>query len=119
MLNYMEDYSVLDDSLVGEVQAKISEAEAILEWLKSYTTYTEYDPYTDTYVETSKRNGTDAEIAAYEGIIKELKRYLNKLKGLAAQDRASYAMISGVAQDIVNFNNAIGSVKPSNFVSNL
>lgn len=103
MLNFMEGYSMLDDSKIPEIETKISEIETMLVWLKSYSD------------ETHTTNGTASEIASWEAMLKEFKELLEKLKALDPTDAMAYALMSSVEGDIINFGTALGNLKIPNY----
>ncbi len=117
MINFMEGYGELDDSKIPEVEAAITEAEAYLAWLQETYEVPGPDDNGDgmpDYYETH-RNGTDAEIAACEATIRELKHYLEKLKQLAPTDKSAFASIEAVMADIANFATAVSELKIPNY----
>ncbi len=103
MLNFMEGYSMLDDSKIPEIETKIREIETMIAWLKTYSE------------ETGTTNGTASEIAGWEGLLKELNKLLEKLKALASTDAYAYALMSSVEGDIISFGTALGNVKLPNY----
>ena len=107
MLNFMEGYDMLDDSKIGEIEAALNAAKQLLDWLKD--THNVYDSKGN--VIRTERNGTDAEIAEYEGIVAALSALLAKLKALAGEDRKDYQSVANVATDINAYGNAVGGVK--------
>ena len=110
MMNYMEDYSELDDSKAPQVKSELESAKSMLAWLQSYTTYTNSDGST-----TTVRNGTDAQISQYQALIAELDKLYNKLVGLAGEDAKDIAKCKDVETDISNYANAINGIDAAIF----
>ena len=100
--NYMEEYSSLDDSRIGEVRQALNMAEEALSFLKS---------------QIGKNNfpGLSGLIALCESEIERLKKLLRLLEGLAGADAKSYGMISGVESDTNNYALAINNLTPTSF----
>ena len=105
MLNFMEGYDMLDDSKIGEIESALNAAKQFLDWLKD--THNVYDSKGN--VISTERNGTDAEINQYEGIVAALSALLAKLKALAGEDKKDYQNVENVNTDILSYCNELGS----------
>ncbi len=111
MITFMDGYSYLDNSLIPDIENSIEDIKSFIGWLESYTTVTTTDPATGKTTTTQKRNGTDAEIAEWKGILAELERKLEKLKQLDPTDSSAFALLSDVTDDIRNFAKALYELK--------
>lgn len=103
MLTFMDGYSYLDDAYIQDIEYSIEDVKSFLSWLRSYSE------------EKKARNGTDAEIAHWEGIQAELERKLDKLRKLDPTDKSSFAMLDTVSEDMMNFAQAIYELKLPNY----
>ena len=100
MSEFMEDYSELDDELLPELESNLAQIKSHLAWLESYTTQEFFDEKAGEMKTIQKRNGTDSEIASFQGIMLELEKKINKLRALAPTDASIYGRISDLETDI-------------------
>ena len=89
MLNYMEGYSMLDDSRIPEVNGRIRTVEALIAKLEG----------------TEEANPND--IAALRQLLSELRAFLAKLEKLAPADALAFGIVSSVATDVHRYGNAL------------
>lgn len=118
LLTYMDGYSELDDSKIGEIRNELVIAKDRLAYLKQYTQVQNgFDEYGNTkYIKV--RNGTDAEIGRIEESIYELKKLLNKLEGLAGADSNAYYIIENYEIMINKLKNQIDNLETSTYGTN-
>lgn len=110
MMNYMEDYSELDDSKTSQVKSELDSAKSMLTWLQSYTVITNSDGST-----SKVRNGSDAQISQYQALIAELEKLYNKLVGLAGEDTKDIEKCKDVETDISKYASAINGLDAAIF----
>lgn len=115
MLTFMEGYSFLDNSLIPDIENSIEDIKSFIGWLESYTTTTTTDPATGKTTTSQVRNGTDAEITHWKGILAELEKKLEKLKQLDPTDSSAFALLTDVTDDIRNFAKALYELKLPNY----
>ena len=89
MLNFMEGYSMLDDSRIPEVNGRIRTVEALIAKLEG----------------TEEANPND--IAALRQLLSELRAFLAKLEKLAPADALAFGIVSSVATDVHRYGNAL------------
>ena len=114
MINYMEGYEMLDDAYIGDIKNSISDIKAFLDWLKSYTTITRTDSQGNTTTE-SVRNGTDAEIESWTGILHEFEHLLELLENLKPTDESAFSLLDSVKTDVISFGKALQELKLPDF----
>ena len=92
MLNYMEGYSVLDDSKIEEYRVRLKQIAGYIKYLQDESAKVE-----NTVDYTSLIN-------YWIGIYKELYHYKELLEGLAGKDNSLYGGFDGVTSDIENIS---------------
>ncbi len=102
MLTFMDGYTYLDNSYIQDIENSIADVKSFLGWLTSYS-------------KDNTKNGTDAEIAKWDGIRADLEKKLEKLKKLDSTDSSSFAMLDDVSEDMMNFAKAIYELKLPNY----
>ena len=89
MLNYMEGYTMLDDSKIPEIRARIRTIEALISQLELSDSV------------------SNSDLASLRSLLAELKKLLAKLEALAPTDAAAFGMVSSVATDVYSYGNAL------------
>ena len=114
LADYMGELDVIDDSLIGETQNSLDQANADLERLESYYLYTERNSEGRVTYSEWRRVGTDAQIAECKELIAYLEYLLNKMIGLVAADDGAYSLLNDVTTDIDSFGKAVSgmSIQP-------
>ena len=114
-LNYMEGYTKLDDTELEKAKRELSNAYAMLSWLKSTSKVWVLDKKTNEKTQKNRRNGTDSQIESYEEIIKELDKLVKKLDGLSAADTSAFSILSGSGADVDTYYNCANGLSASTF----
>ena len=101
MLNYMEGYTVLDDSKIEEYAIRLKQIAGYLRYLKelSASSDTDYSAIIDYWV----------------GIYEDLYHYKKLLEGLASTDNSLYDGFADVTSDIENISRAVAGINESTF----
>ena len=101
MLNYMEGYTVLDDSKIEEYAIRLKQIAGYLRYLKelSASSDTDYSAIIDYWV----------------GIYEDLYHYKKLLEGLAGTDNSLYDGFADVTSDIENISRAVAGINESTF----
>ena len=101
MLNYMEGYSELDDSKIGEITARLNQISGYINYLRS----------------ASSKDGVDYSslISYWEGIYAELSHYKQLLEGLAGTDAGLYGSLGAVIEDVANMFRAGEGINVNTF----
>lgn len=101
MLNYMEGYTVLDDSKIDEYAIRLKQIAGYLRYLKelSASSDTDYSAIIDYWV----------------GIYEDLYHYKKLLEGLAGTDNSLYDGFADVTSDIENISRAVAGINESTF----
>ena len=101
MLNYMEGYSELDDSRIGEITNRLNQISGYISYLKS----------------ASSKDGTDYSslISYWEGVYTEVSHYKQLLEGLAGTDGGLYASLGNVIEDVANMFRSSNGINVNTF----
>lgn len=101
MITFMDGYSLLDDKNITDIENSISDVKSFLGWLQSTS--------------NNVRNGSDAEIAEWNGILADLEKKLTKLKELSPTDKKSFSLLDPVSEDMMTFAKSIYELKLPNY----
>lgn len=118
MINYMDGYDMLDDANIDDIKNSIADTKSFLDWLKSYSTVTRTNSKGETVTE-SVRNGTNAEIESWTGILHEFEHLLELLENLKPTDESAFSLLDSVKTDIVSFGKALQELKLPDFNGNI
>ena len=109
--SYMESYSKLDDSEIGEIEAEISNLERKISGARQ-TIY------------NIKQNNQDGEnlvsisyytqqISSWESTMEELKKGLDKLVNLKAADSSAFSGVEGACESVVKYGASVEGIRVS------
>ena len=117
MINYMENYDSLDNSLITDIETNLNAAKNTLRVLKSYATLDkiELEEWEETTEENKVRVGSDKEIAVCSQNILELEQELELLKNLDTAVSSAWNNMNLVGGDINSYATAINSINPTIF----
>ena len=107
MINYMEEYSSLDDSNIDNVRAAITKAKSqinIINNLISKTSDSVYIGQLRTAIEALNKD------------IDRLEKLLKKLEGLQPEDNNLKGKLAPVVSDIDNYKSAIDGISVTPYV---
>lgn len=107
MINYMEEYSSLDDSNIETVRSSITKAKSeinIINKLISQTSDSQYIAQLRTAIEALNKD------------IERLEKLLKKLEGLQPEDDSLKDKLSPVVSDITNYNSAVNNINVISYV---
>ena len=103
MLNYMEGYSLLDDSKLDEYRLRLKQIAGYLRYLKAES------------AKVDNKTDYTALINYWVDIYMELYHYKELLEGLAGTDASLFAGFESVTSDIENISRAIIGIHESTF----
>lgn len=109
--SYMESYSKLDDSEIGELETEISSLETKISGARQ-TIYNIKQNNQDSENPVSISYYTE-QISSWESVIEELKKKLDKLVNLEAADASSFSGVEGACESVVKYNAAVEGIKVS------
>ena len=103
MLNYMEGYSELDDSLISEIDAKLREIKGYINYLND--------------AKNASVDGTNYSslISEYNSLYNSLSHYRNLLAGLSNKDSSLYGSLENVINDIANLCRSANGINEDTF----
>lgn len=113
LINYIEDYEMLDDSKVDEIRNTLNDCNNQISYLKN-----ERDIMTDgKYVyDADKRNWFSKQISILENSILELKKLLDKLEGLNGVYSSAENILNGAYMNVCEFSSHVLAIQPSKSV---
>lgn len=115
MLNYMEGFTKLDNSLLEETKTELRNARETLQWLEDYSKVWVLDTETQKSVLKNRRNGSDYQIESYGLIIAEFEKLVEKLEHLASEDHGAYSILSSVSGDVNSYYNCVEGITTTTF----
>lgn len=111
LASYMEEFDVLDDSQIMEIEqeikklrSKISGAKQTINRIIASNLVSERPISTSWYYQ---------QISSWESTIKELNRKLDKLLGLGGADGAAFSQVSSLGGDVAKYDASIQGIKVS------
>lgn len=114
LLEYMEGYTKLDDSILTEIENSMSDIYAKINSLEDTIS-------TSDSTDKSLGNTYASSITAYRSMYAALSKEKNKIKGLSAADTRAYDVACGIDtfsgddifQEIVTYSSDVAQVKPT------
>lgn len=113
LINYIEDYEMLDDSKVDEIRNTLNDCNNQISYLKN-----ERDIMTDGQYDydADKRNWFSKQISILENSILELKKLLDKLEGLNGVYSSAENILNGAYMNVCEFSSHVLAIQPSKSV---
>lgn len=123
---FMGEYEELDDSEIGALETKLSQAQTNYSSLQSQlgtgSNNTENTNSSSTNSQTTSSNNTTnydassirSQMASVDTIIKDVEKKLAKLRELASKDASLYGMISNCQEQVSSYSSNIGSIAVAN-----
>lgn len=102
MLNYMEGYTLLDNSKLEEYITRLNQINGYINYLESHS---------------SENNDNSSLILYWRGIYTELSHYKKLLENLDSTDNNLYNGLDSIIADITNISRAVMGINESTFTS--
>lgn len=113
LINYIEDYEMLDDSKVDEIRNTLNNCNNDIINLKNMRDTVNNGEYV---YDVDKRNWFSNQISILENSILELQKLLDKLEGLNGIYSRAENILNGAYMDVCKFSSKVLAIQPSKSV---